>query len=139
MDQVRYNLLHRWFIGLAIDDEVWDHSTFSKNRDRLLEHAVVESLFTEVMQVADKRSLLSREHFSVDGTLAQARASHKTFVPKDGSNDDANSGGPSGRNTPQANWKGKRRSNATCASTTDPYARLSRKSHDTAAVMDLTL
>ena len=134
MEQVRYNLLYRWFIGLAIDDEVWDHSTFSKNRDRLLEHAVVESFFTEVMQLADKRGLLSREHFSVDGTLIQAWASHKSFVPKDGSNDDANAGGPGGRNT-QADWKGKRRSNDTHASTTDPDARLFRKSHNTAAVM----
>lgn len=134
MEQVRYNLLYRWFIGLAIDDEVWDHSTFSKNRDRLLEHAVVESFFTEVMTLADKRNLLSREHFSVDGTLIQAWASHKSFAPKDGSNDDANAGGPGGRNT-QADWKGKRRSNDTHASTTDPDARLFRKSHNTAAVM----
>jgi len=134
MEQVRYNLLYRWFIGLAIDDEVWDHSTFSKNRDRLLEHAVVESFFTEVMTLADKRNLLSREHFSVDGTLIQAWASHKSFVPKDGSNDDANAGGSCGRNT-QADWKGKRRSNDTHASTTDPDARLFRKSHNTAAVM----
>src|SRR5580765_6223427 len=65
MEQIRYNLLYRWFIGLAIDDEVWDHSVFSKNRDRLLDHAVVESFFTEVMQLADKRGLLSKEHFSI--------------------------------------------------------------------------
>lgn len=133
MEQVRYNLLYRWFIGLAIDDEVWSHSTFSKNRDRLLEHAVVESFFTEVMTLADQRGLLSREHFSVDGTLIQAWASHKSFVPKDGSSDDANGGGP-GRNA-QADWKGKPRSNDTHASTTDPDARLFRKSHNTAAVM----
>ena len=126
MEQVRYNLLYRWFIGLAIDDEVWDHSSFSKNRDRLLEHAVVERFFTEVMALADKRKLLSKEHFSVDGTLIQAWASHKSFVPKDGSSDAANGGGPGGRNT-QANWKGKRRSNETHASTTDPDARLFRK------------
>lgn len=131
---MRYNLLYRWFIGLAIDDEVWDHSTFSKNRDRLLEHAVVESFFTEVMSVADKHNLLSREHFLVDGTLIQAWASHKSFVPKDGSNDDANSGGSSGRNT-QADWKGNRRGDDTHASTTDADARLFRKSHNTAAVM----
>ncbi|MCC6246734.1 MAG: IS5 family transposase [Rubrivivax sp.] len=133
MEQVRYNLLYRWFIGLAIDDEVWDHSCFSKNRDRLIEHAVVESFFTEVMTLADKRALLSKEHFSVDGTLIQAWASHKSFVPKDGSRDDANGGG-GGRNA-QADWKGKPRSNDTHASTTDPDARLFRKSHNTAAVM----
>jgi transposase len=134
MEQVNYNLLYRWFIGLAIDDAVWDHSTFSKNRDRLLEHAVVESFFTEVMTLADKRNLLSTDHFSVDGTLIQAWASHKSLRPKDGSNDDANSGGPSGRNA-QADWKGKRRSNDTHSSTTDPDARLFRKSHNTAAIL----
>jgi transposase len=132
MEQVRYNLLYRWFIGLAIDDEVWDHSTFSKNRDRLLEHEVIESFFTEVMTLADKRQLLSKEHFSVDGTLIQAWASHKSFAPKDGSNDDANSEG--GRNA-QANWKGKPRSNQTHASSTDADARLFRKSQHTAAVL----
>ncbi len=119
---------------MSIDDEVWDHSVFSKNRDRLLEHAVVESFFTEVMTLADKRNLLSKEHFSVDGTLIQAWASHKSFMPKDRSNDDTNSGGPSGRNA-QANWKGKPRSNDTHASTTDPDSRLFRKSHNTAAVL----
>jgi transposase len=127
MQQVRYNLLYRWFIGLAIDDQVWDHSTFSKNRDRLMEHAVVERFFTEVMGLADRKGLLSKEHFSVDGTLIQAWASHKSFTPKDGGDDDSNGGGGGGRNA-QANWKGKRRSNDTHASTTDPDARLYRKS-----------
>ena len=134
MEQVRYNLLYRWFIGLAIDDEVWDHSTFSKNRERLIEHEVVESFFTEVMQLADKAGLLSREHFSVDGTLIQAWASHKSFAAKDGGSDDANGGDSGGRNA-QANWKGKPRSNDTHASTTDPDARLFRKSQSTAAIM----
>jgi transposase len=133
MEQIRYNLLYRWFIGLAIDDEVWDHSVFSKNRDRLLDHAVVESFFTEVMQLADKRGLLSKEHFSVDGTLIQAWASHKSFVRKDGS-DDSGTGGPGGRNA-LADWKGKPRSNDTHASTTDPDARLFRKSKSTAAIL----
>jgi transposase len=84
VQQVRFNLLYRWFIGLAIDDDVWDHSSFSKNRDRLLEHAVVESFFTEEMTLADKQALLSKDHFSVDGPLIQAWASHKSFVRKDG-------------------------------------------------------
>lgn len=132
MEQVRYNLLYRWFIGLAIDDGVWDHSVFSKNRDRLLEHSVVEHFFTEVMTLADRKGLLSKEHFSVDGTLIQAWASHKSFVPKDGGSDDAGDGG--GRNA-QANWKGKPRSNDTHASTTEPDARLFRKSHNTAATL----
>ena len=81
MEQMRYNMLFRWFVGLAMDDVVWDHSVFSKNRDRLLDHEVVEAFFTEVMTLADKQGLLSKEHFSVDGTLIQAWASHKSFVP----------------------------------------------------------
>jgi transposase len=131
MEQVRYNLLFRWFIGLAIDDSVWDHSVFSKNRDRLLENAVVESFFTEVMQLADKRRLLSKEHFSVDGTLIQAWASHKSFTPKDG---DGPGAGGDGRNA-EADWKGRPRSNDTHASTTDPDARLFRKGSNQAAVL----
>ena len=132
MEQIQYNLLFRWFVGLAIEDEVWDHSTFSKNRERLLESEVVERFFAQVMKRADEAGLLSREHFSVDGTLIQAWASHKSFKPKDGS-DDQTPGGP-GRNA-QADWKGKGRSNETHGSTTDPDARLYRKSHNTAAVL----
>ena len=131
-EQLRYNLLFRWFVGLAIDDAVWDHSVFSKNRDRLLEHAVVEAFFTEVMGLADRKGLLSKEHFSVDGTLIQAWASHKSFKPKDGSDDQTPSG--PGRNA-QADWKGKARTNDTHESTTDPDARLFRKSRQTAAVL----
>ena len=67
-EQLRYNLLFRWFVGVALDDPIWDHSTFSKNRDRLLAHQVVEGLFAEVLRLADSRGLLSKEHFSVDGT-----------------------------------------------------------------------
>jgi transposase len=134
MEQMRYNMLFRWFVGVSMDEAVWDHSVFSKNRDRLLENKVVESFFTEVMSLADERGLLSKEHFSVDGTLIQAWASHKSFVPKDGSNDQRPGGGGGGRND-QADWKGKPRSNDTHASTTDPDARLFRKSHSTAAVL----
>jgi len=134
MEQIRYNLLFRWFIGLAIDDGVWDHSVFSKNRDRLLEHAVVERFFTEVMRLAEQRKLLSKEHFSVDGTLIQAWASHKSFVPKDGGGPDAGSSGAGGRNQ-EKDWKGKPRSNETHASTTDPDARLFRKSKSQAAIL----
>jgi transposase len=132
MEQMRYNLLYRWFVGVAMEDAVWDHSVFSKNRDRLLEHAVVEAFFTEVMTTADKAGLLSNEHFSVDGTLIQAWASHKSFVPKDGSDDQTRQGG--GRNA-QASWKGKPRSNDTHASATDPDARLYKKSDKTPAVL----
>lgn len=132
MEQMRYNMLFRWFVGLAMDDAVWDHSVFSKNRDRLLDHEVVEAFFTEVMAAADRQGLLSKEHFSVDGTLIQAWASHKSFVRKDGAGDEPPQGG--GRNR-QANWKGKRRSNDTHASTTDPDARLYKKSDKMPAIL----
>lgn len=131
MEQMRYNMLFRWFVGLAMDDTVWDHSVFSKNRDRLLDHEVIEAFFTEVMTIADKRGLLSKEHFSVDGTLIQAWASHKSFVPKDGSDEPPQGGG---RNK-QANWRGKPRSNDTHASTTDPDARLYKKSDKMPAIL----
>ena len=131
-EQLRYNLLFRWFVGLALDDAIWDHSVFSKNRDRLLAHRVVEGLFAEVMRLADARGLLSKEHFSVDGTLIQAWASQKSFRPKDGSDDQRPGGG--GRNA-QADWKGQPRSNDTHASTTDPDARTFRKSHNTASIL----
>lgn len=91
MEQVQYNLLFRWFIGLSIDDTVWDHSTFSKNQDRLLEHEVITALFAEVVEQARKRELMSDEHFSVDGTLIQAWASQKSFRPRD-----EDEGGPGG-------------------------------------------
>lgn len=126
MEQLDYNLLFRWFVGLAMDDAVWDHPVFSKNRDRLLAHDIVEAFFTEVMTLADKGGLLSKEHFSVDGTLIQAWASHKSFVRKDGTDEPPQGGG---RNT-QANWKGKPRSNDT-----HPDARLYRKSDNTPALM----
>lgn len=131
MEQIRYNLLFRWFVGLAIDDTVWDHSVFSKNRDRLIEHEAVDKFFTEVMSLADQKGLLSKEHFSVDGTLIQAWASHKSFRPKDGSDD-----GPStpGRNA-DTDWKGRPRSNDTHASTTDPDSRLFRKGDKQPAIL----
>ena len=130
--QLRYNLLFRWFVGWALDDAIWDHSPFSKNRDRLLAHQVVEGFFAEVMRLADDRGLLSKEHFSVDGTLIQAWASQKSFRPKDGSDDQRPGGG--GRNA-QADWKGQSRSNDTHASTTDADARTYRKSHHTASIL----
>ena len=131
-EQLGYNLLFRWFVGLALEDPVWDHSSFSKNRDRLLAHRVVEALFAEVLRGAEAKGLLSREHFSVDGTLIQAWASQKSFRPKDGSDDQRPGGG--GRNA-QADWKGQARSNDTHASSTDPDARNYRKSHHSAAIL----
>ena len=116
MEQTQYNLLFRWFIGLAMDDAVWVPTVFSKNRERLIEHDAVIELFNQVLEMARERDLLSGEHFSVDGTLIQAWAGHKSFVRKDGS-DDGDGG----------NFKGETRSNDTHASTTDADARLYRK------------
>lgn len=115
VDQIQYNLLYRWFIGLSMDDAVWVPTVFSKNRDRLIEHDVVVALFNEIVAMADAEGWLSNEHFSVDGTLIQAWASHKSFLPKDDQDGD-------GRD-----FRGQPRSNDTHASTTDPDARLYRK------------
>ena len=124
MEQLNYNLLFRWFVGLAIDDPVWDHSVFSKNRDRLNDNAVASEFFREVVRLAERRGLMSEEHFSVDGTLLQAWASHKSFKPKDTPPEDPDNTVP--RNAP-ADFKGQKRSNDTHASTSDPDARLYRK------------
>jgi len=88
MEQTQYNLLFRWFIGLAMDDAVWVPTVFTKNRERLIEHDAVIELFNRVLEQADDKGLLSGEHFSVDGTLIHAWAGHKSFVRKDGSDDD---------------------------------------------------
>lgn len=116
MEQTQYNLLFRWFIGLSMDDAVWVPTVFTKNRERLIEHDAVIELFNQVLQMAKERDLLSGEHFSVDGTLIQAWAGHKSFVRKDGS-DDGDGG----------NFKGDKRGNETHACTTDADARLYRK------------
>lgn len=83
MEQVEYNLLFRWLVGLSIDDAVWLPSEFSKNRERLIEHDAVIEFFNAVVKIAKEKDCLSGEHFSVDGALIQARASHKSFVRKD--------------------------------------------------------
>lgn len=123
VEQINYNLLYRWFVGLTIDDVVWNHSTFSINRDRLLEHDVVNELFEEVVSLASKQKLLSEEHFSVDGTLIQAWASQKSYRRKD---DDKDPPTGSGRNS-EADFHGEKRSNATHESKTDRDARLAKK------------
>ena len=116
MEQTQYNLLFRWFISLVMDDAVWVPAVFTKNRERLIEHDAVIELFNQVLEMANERDLLSGEHFSVDGTLIQAWAGHKSFVRKDGSDD-----GEGG------NFKGDKRSNDTHASNTDADVRLYRK------------
>lgn len=123
VEQINYNLLYRWFIGLTIDDTVWYHSTFSINRDRLLENDVITELFEEVVGLARKRKLLSDEHFSVDGTLIQAWASQKSYRRKDDDSEPPTDGGRNG----EANFHGEKRSNATHESKTDGDARMARK------------
>ena len=97
MEQVQYHLLYRWFIGLAMEDAVWVATVFTKNRERLLAHDAVIELFNHVLQSADQQGWLSGEHFSVGGTLIQAWASHKSFVRKDGSDDDQRGGSFKGK------------------------------------------
>ena len=126
MEQISYNMLFRWFVGLPMDGTVWDHSTFSKNRDRLLEHDVLVLLFNETVETARERGYLSGEHFSVDGTLIQAWAGHESFVPKASPSDDDTP--PDEPPAPNDNWHGQKRSNETHQSTTDKQARLFRKS-----------
>lgn len=119
MEQVQYNLLFRWFIGLSMDDSVWVPTVFSKNRQRLIEHGAVVAFFQQVLAQAERQNWLSKEHFSVDGTLIQAWASHKSFVPKGDGGDDASGDG--------SDFRGRPRSNDTHASKTDPDSRLYRK------------
>lgn len=124
-----FNLLYRWFVGLTLDDDVWDHSTFSANRERLLNERVCRVFFDRVLCFAEWQNLVSDEHFSVDGTLIEAWASQKSVVRKDGTSPPPETGG---RN-PTVNFKGEQRSNETHASRTDPEARLYRKSAGEAA------
>jgi IS5 family transposase len=123
MEQLEYNILFRWFVGLSMDDAVWDHSVFSKNRERLLNTEVAAAFFVLVRQQAEEAGLLSDEHFTVDGTLIEAWASLKSFRSKDGAEPPA---AGSGRN-PEVDFHGQQRKNDTHISTTDPDARLYRK------------
>ena len=123
MERLEFDLLFRWFVGLGVDDPAWDHSTFSKNRDRLLAGDIAAKFLCAVLAQPRVKRLLSTEHFLVDGTLIEAWASMKSFRPKDGSDEPPSEGG---RNA-ETDFRGERRSNATHASTTDPDARLYRK------------
>jgi len=116
-EQIDYNLLFRWFVGLGLDDRMWNHAVFSKNRDRLLNSEVAQEFFAAVNQQATR--FMSDEHFTVDGTLIAAWASQKSFRPKDGSDKDDDG----------TNFHGGKRSNETHESTTDPDARLYKKSY----------
>ena len=129
MEELDFNLLYRWFVGLSMDDQVWNHSTFSKNRDRLLLHDVADRFFDAIRDQAAAKKLLSRDHFTVDGTLVEASASLKSFRPKDEpsatGNDDGD--GPSSGRNEMVDFRGEKRSNTTHGSTTDPDALLARK------------
>jgi len=123
MEQLDYNLLFRWFVGLNMDDPIWDFTVFSKNRERLLEADVARAFFTEVGQLAREQGLLSDEHFTVDGTLIEAWAGQKSFKPRAGAQPptDSDAGNPS------VNFRGQKRTNDTHASTTDADAQLYKK------------
>jgi transposase len=123
MEQLEYNLLFRWFVGLNMDETVWVPTVFTKNRDRLLEGDIAEKFFTHVLAQARIANLLSDEHFSVDGTLIEAWASHKSFQRKD-----RPAPPPDDPGNPTVDFHGETRSNETHLSTTDPDARLARKS-----------
>ena len=127
MEQLEYNLLFRWFVGLGIDDRVWVPTVFTKNRDRLLEGEVAEAFFAEVLGQGREAGLLSCEHFSVDGTLIEAWASQKSFRRQDGPGGDSDDD----PGNPTVDFRGERRSNATHASTTDPEAKLTRRQGQT--------
>jgi len=123
MEELAYNLMFRWFVGLSMDDAVWDHSVFSKNRERLLEADIATKFLNHVLRLAKEQQLLSDEHFTVDGTLIEAWAGQKSFVNKDAPKaekyDDPGN--------PTVNFHGEARINDTHQSTTDPEARLYRK------------
>ena len=123
MERLDFDLLFRWFVGLGVDDPAWDHSTFSKNRDRLLEGDIAAKFLAAVLVQPRIKRLLSSEHFSVDGTLIEAWASMKSFRPKAAEGD----GGEGGGRNPSVDFRGEKRSNDTHESTTDPDAMLYRK------------
>jgi transposase len=129
-ERLNYDLLFKWFLDMRIDQPAFDATTFTKNRKRVLEHEVADEFFEAVVRLAKLRRYVSSEHFSVDGTLLKAWASHKSFKPKDGPPSEP----PTGRNT-EVQWHGEKRKNDTHASTTDPEARLYRKSNNTAATL----
>jgi transposase len=130
MQQITYNMLFRWFVGLAMDVPVWDVTVFTKNRDRLLEGDIACGFLAAILADPRVKPLLSTEHFSVDGTLIEAWASMKSFRPKDGSGEPP----APGRNG-ERDFHGEKRSNETHASTTDPDARLYKKSPGASAML----
>jgi transposase len=127
MEQLNFNLLFRWFVGLGLDDRVWDATVFCKNRDRLLDAHISHKFLAAIIAHKKVARLLSHEHFSVDGTLVEAWASMKSFVPKDDDGPKLDDTGSSGGRNAERDFRGQRRKNDTHASTTDPDARLYKK------------
>src|SRR5215469_3888993 len=127
MEQLEYNLLFRWFVGLSANEPVWHPTVFTKNRDRLLEGAVAEEFFSLIVEQARKKKLLSDEHFTVDGTLIEAWAAQKSFQRKESDHDLLNPPPLDGSGNPTVNWHKEKRSNDTHQSLTDPMARLYKK------------
>jgi transposase len=123
MEQLDYNLLFRWFVGLGIDDPVWVPTVFTKNRERMMAGQVAKTFFEQILEQARAGRLLSEEHFTVDGTLIEAWAGQKSFRPKGASNEEP----PADPGNPTVNFHGEKRTNATHESTTDPEAKLYRK------------
>lgn len=134
MEQLDYNMLFRWFVGLNMDDAVWAPTVFTKNRERLLEGDVARAFFEKVVELARERKLLSDEHFTVDGTLIEAWAGHKSFKKKG----EKKSKKPSAPGNPSVDFRGEKRTNETHASTTDPEARLYRKSFGEASKLSFS-
>jgi transposase len=134
MEQLDYNLLYRWFVGLNPDEAVWDPTVFTKNRDRLLEGEIAEAFLQGILRVAEARGLLSHEHFTVDGTLLEAWASQKSFRRKDDPSPRPSDDDPS---NPTVNFHKEKRSNKTHESVTDPDSRLARKGGGTALLCHL--
>jgi IS5 family transposase len=134
MEQLDYNLLFRWFVGLSMDDAVWDATVFTKNRLRLLDGDIADAFFVAVLQQARQRDLLSDEHFTVDGTLLEAWAGQKSFRGRDCDHQPHSAETGEGSN-PTVNFHDERRSNETHCSTTDPDAMLARKSRGSGAVL----
>ena len=121
-EMLDYNMLYRWFLDMDLEEASFDHSTFSKNRSRLIEHEIAKSFFAGVINQDNAKQLLSHEHFTVDGTLIESWASFKSFKRKDGKLPTSGSDG-----TGMVDFKGEKRSNATHESSTDPEAKLMRK------------
>jgi len=127
MEQLDYNLLFRWFVGLSMDDPIWDATVFTKNRDRLLAGNIAEAFFEEILAQARAKDLLSNDHFTVDGTLLEAWASQKSFQKKTSSGTQTNKDTDDDPGNPSVDFHGEKRANDTHESTSDPDARLTKK------------